>query len=97
MHKFRSSRILGSICMQVWPDIELYLYISGFPMSTKMIMLYMGIQFGGIWLDETARSLVRINCIICQMQVRPDSSLAGFLMRPGLVFSYIWDDNFQHM
>ena len=37
MHKFRSSWILGSICVQVWPDIQLCLYISGYTLRGYVI------------------------------------------------------------
>ena len=44
--------------MQVWPDIHLYLYISGFPMYTKNdnIAGVGGFEFGGIEFDENSRS-----------------------------------------
>ena len=72
MRKFRSGQILGSICMQVRLDIELYLYISGFPMSTKIIMLYMG-AFGWMKIFGQIFSLF-VKCRFSQIQVWLDSS-----------------------
>ena len=73
---------MGSMCMQVRVDIELYRCISAFLIYTKIrILLGYGIQFGGIAFDKNSSSagyLVGSMYHACQ-----NAGAAGVIMKTG--------------